>query len=232
MTSSCWHRTSPSGRMVLVDGQHRLRAAVIAGETRKWIVRVVWTQSAEEIHGNLDRLVRPRTRGDAAHSIGYEDLDPKTKNIMIGAAQYLLIWDPEYELPELCHRPPERDCIARSDSRIDAVKKSEEILNLERATREIKNRMSSSKLLAVIIETLHAAPEESEAFWTAVMTNGEGIAGELRAALLTGRPPRSSVNYLSRLMVLGWNQRHSNSTLRRETRRTLKMDVTGLIMKP
>ncbi len=118
-----------SGQMVLVDGQHRYQAAVIAGETRKWLVRVVWTQSAEQIHQSMDRLVRPRTRGDAARSIDYEGLDPKTTNIVLGAAHYLLLWDPEYELPELCNRPPDRDCIAQINERIDAVRKAEQLLS-------------------------------------------------------------------------------------------------------
>ncbi len=70
----------------------------------------------------------------------------------------------------------------------------------------------SSRLLAVLVESLHVAPAEAETFWTAVMTNGEGIAGKLRAALIVGHPPRSSANYLSRLVTLGWNQRHSTTS--------------------
>lgn len=153
-----------AGVMVAVDGQHRLAAAVKADQTRGWSVKVVFSQTAEQVYPALDRHMKARTRADVARAIGYEMLSEKMKAIVLTAAFHQLNWDVEYQIPRPARRVPDRDCQLRVNDQIQAILTYETLLNNSRATREIRSRIASARVAAIIIETLHAVPNQAQEF--------------------------------------------------------------------
>ena len=219
-----------TGSIVLVDGQHRLKAAATANWTDTWSVRMIWDKTAEQIYTTMDTSVKQRTGATIGKSAGFKEFSPRLRNIIIPMARYQNIWRSEYQQPDLCNTPPVRDNIERAKSRLESLTAVDEILAERRATTQIKRRLASPMVTAVMAETLHMTPDEAKQFWVEVATNGEGIAGELRAALIEGRPPKAAVNYMARLAAHAWNQRHSTGRLRRENRNDLKVPPTSFVI--
>ena len=147
---------------------------------------------------------------------------------IVSAARYQNIWDENYERPSFCNTPPARDCLSRVNTRIEAFMKADKILNDERVRAQIKRRITSPMVMAIVAETMHSMPLEAEAFWLSVSTNGEKIAGQVRDLMIEGKPPRSSTNYMPRLAAQAWNQRASQRSLRREQQNYQRLNDTDL----
>lgn len=219
-----------NGDLVLVDGQHRLQAAVTADWTAKWSIRVLWNNRAEDVYIVMDTSVRQRSLAVVGKAAGYENLSNRAQNVIVAAARYQNMWRTDYQLPVLCNVPPILDNVARANERMDAFETADSIINDKHATTQIKRRLSTPMVMAVMTETLHALPDEAASFWNDVANNGRGVASELKDALIEGRPIKSAVNYIPRLAAHAWNQRHSNGRIRREHRRPLHIDETILII--
>ena len=214
------------GDLVMVDGQHRLQAAVTANWTAKWSIRTMWNDLAEDAYIVMDTSVRQRSSAVIGKAVGYEKLSNRAQNAIIAAARYQNIWRSDYQPPVLCNTPPVLDNVARANERLGAFEAADLIINDKNATTQIKRRLATPMIMAVMTETLHALPEEATSFWTDVATNGRGVAGELKDALIEGRPAKSSANYIPRLAAHAWNQRDSNRRIRREHRRPLRVEHT------
>ena len=221
------------GNQVLVDGQHRLQAAIDADWTGPWVITCLWGKEhrADEAYIQVDTSQKERTAAVIGKSsTDFEALSVRMQSCMVAASRHQNNWDQEYEKPSICSIPPHHDCIDRANERMDAYLRADGILNDKRASSQIKRRMFSPMIMAVVIETLHTTPQEAEGFWQAVSTNGEGMAGHLRTLLLEGRPPRSGVHYMPRLTAQGWNQRASTRSMRRDQHNYIKVTRTNLVV--
>ena len=216
----------------LVDGQHRLQAAITAGWVGVWSVRCLWTEqfSADKIYLVIDTSQKPRTSAVVGRAAGYDHLSPRIQNAIIAAARYQNIWRSEYEIPDLCSAPPVRDNIDRANARIKAFEKADQIINDRAATPHIKRRLATPMVLAIITETLTESPWEAAEFWPRVATNGDKIAGELRNSLIQGPPTRASAFFTARLTAHAWNQRTATGSIRRENRQPLPLQHTSLVI--
>ena len=219
-----------NGDLVLVDGQHRLQAAITANWTTQWSIRTLWKDRAEDAYIVMDTSVRQRSSAVIGKAVGYDNLSNRAQNAIIAAARYQNTWRSDYQLPALCNTPPVLDNVARANERIGAFAAADPIINEKHATTQIKRRLSTPMIMAIMTETLHALPEEAVSFWTEVANNGRGVAGELKDALIEGRPTKAAVNFIPRLAAHAWNQRHSNGRLRREHRRPLRVEDTTLVI--
>ena len=218
------------GNLVLVDGQHRLQAAVTANWTAKWSIRVLWNDPAKNAYIVMDTSVRQRSAAVIGKAVGYDGLSNRAQNAIIAAARYQNLWRSEYQMPVLCNTPPVLDNVARANERLDAFLAADPIINEKHATTQIKRRLATPMVMAIMTETLYALPDEAVSFWTNVANNGRGVAGELKDALIEGRPTKAAANYIPRLAAHAWNQRDSEARIRREHRRPLRVEYTTLVI--
>lgn len=221
-----------NNQQVLVDGQHRLQAAVSADWTGDWTIRCLWHPgyTAYHIYTVLDTAQAQRTAAVIGRAAGYDQLSNRPQNAVIAAARYQNVWRTEYSLPPFCSNPPVRDNIARANERILAFEKADQIIHDNRATSHVKRRLAVPMVLATMSETLHQSPWEAADFWHRVATNGDGTAGELRNTLIQGRPPKSSAYYIARVTANAWNQRKSTAKFRRDNRNLIPLDTTSFIV--
>ena len=218
------------GRIVLVDGQHRLKAAVIANWSGVWCIRAIWNKAAEDIYTTMDTSFKERTAANIGKSLGLDQFSPRMQNLIIQAAAYQNIWRSDYQLPKFCYKPPVRDNVQRVNDRMDSFMMADAIVGNQRATPQIKGRLAVPMAVAVVAETFHANPEEAKEFWTSVVTNGDGVAAELRDRLIERRPLMAAANFTPRLVACGWNQRRTARQLRLENRNDLKVQQTTLVI--
>ena len=215
------------GNQVLIDGQHRLQAAVSADWTGDWIVCSLWGEKnlAERVYILLDTSQKQRTAAVIGRAAGYDQLSSKVQTSVIAAARYQSLWDSTYVIPPFCYIPPARYCVARIDERMHAFATADDIISENRVSRQIRSRLTSPMIMAIVTETLHVMPNEAQEFWKAMSTNGEGIPGDLRTLLIEGAPPRAGKHYMPRLVANAWNQRRSQRPLRRD--KQLPILITG-----
>ena len=214
----------------LVDGQHRLRAAILADWTDKWNVRVMWNpvQDAGGMYVLLDGYQKRRPPAVIGRALGLSDLHDRMQGVAIATARYQNQWRRDYEPPLMCKFPPIRDNISRVKDRLPHFLEADQILNLDRTSAKARRKMTTAHVLAIMVETLACSPdEEAREFWTAVASNGDGVAGELRDTLIAGKPPRSGALFVPRLVAQAWNNRHGDK-LRRDNQRVIKVDRTTL----
>ena len=219
-------------QQVLVDGQHRLQAAVTADWTGDWTIRCLWHTgyTAYHIYTVLDTAQAQRTAAVIGRAAGYDQLTTRAQNAVIAAARYQNVWRTDYANPPFCSNPPVRDNIARANDRILAFEKADQIIHDNRATSHIRRRMAVPMVLAVMAETLHQSPWEAADFWHRVATNGDGTPGELRNSLILGRPSKSSPYYIGRITANAWNQRKATNKFRRDNKNPIPLEGTPLII--
>ena len=216
----------------LVDGQHRLRAAVQAQWTGTWNIRVMWpteVQNSVELYVLLDGYQKRRTPAVMGRALGFEGLHERMQNVVIATAKYQNQWRSDYEAPLGCSHPPIRDNVARGKDRLASFIEADQILANSRASSKARRRMMTAQVMAIVVETL-ACCEDNEAreFWTAVATNGDGVAGQLRDALIAGKPLRAGAMHTPRLVANAWNGRKGSKLRNYRNRRTIPVQGTTL----
>lgn len=219
------------GNPRLVDGQHRLRAAIQAGWGGLWNVRVMFgdTYAAEGIYMLLDSYQKKRPAAVIGRALGLDVLSERMQSVAVAAASYQNQWSTDYVLPLGCKYPPVRDNINRVKERLPAFVDADNILRLGNVSSQAKRRLTTTMVMAVMVETLAGAlKDQAVEFWTAVATHGDAIAGELRDGLIAGRPAKSRQFYNPRLAGQAWNQRASESKLRKDTTRIIKVEGTTM----
>ncbi len=216
----------------LVDGQHRLRAAVKAAWQGPWQARVVWGQhhSVPGIYALLDANQKKRPPSVQGRALGFNGLKDRMLGAILLASRYQNEWRSEYSKPTGLKRPPIRDNIDRAKERLDAFVEAEGILDASNVSGPAKRRLYGAQVLAIMVETLACSTDgEAREFWTAVATHSDGVAGELKDGLIERRPPNSGPHYNPRLAAAAWNQRNA-AKLKREYRKSLPVEGTTLVI--
>ena len=117
------------GNPKLVDGQHRLRAAIQAGWEGLWGIRVLFeNDSASSMYTLLDAHQKKRPPHVIGRALGFGEFSVRMQSAMISAARYQNQWRSEYILPDGCYTPPVRDNIARATERREAFAAADKIL--------------------------------------------------------------------------------------------------------
>ena len=220
------------GELVLVDGQHRLEAALAANWTERWFVRCLRTSqyTPMEAYTLLDTSQKERGAAVIGKALGLKSLSEPLEKRIVSASRYQCNWSTEYENPLLCRVPPYQDCTDRATKMLNAYEVVDTIIAHPDVRANIRNRIISPMVLAVVSETIHQMEDEAKEFWMAVATQKTGVAADLHDLLIDGRPNRSSKFYTPRLAGHAWNQRYSTSTLKRNTRNGLKVSHTSLVI--
>ena len=219
---------------LLVDGQHRLRAAVKAKWQGVWHVRVLWSEvhRAAPVYALLDSHQKKRPASVVGRALGMDALSDRMQASMMSACRYQLEWSRDYTLPANCKVPPVRDCITQVKELLPQFEAADSIFNAINVSSQAKRKLMSGKVMAVVVETIASTlGEEAHDFWSNVATNGPGVAGELRDRLLVGPPPKSTQFYNPRLVAQGWNHRAKPSLPKHRHKNTvLAVDGTSLIL--
>ena len=220
------------GELVLVDAQHRLEAALTANWTERWFVRCLRTSQYTPMEANtlLDTSQKERGPAVIGKAMGLDTISDRLEKRIISASRYQCNWSTEYENPPLCRVPPYQDCTARATKMLHAYEVVDTIIAHPDVRANIRNRLISPIILAVVSETIHEMEDEAKAFWIAVATQKTGVAADLHDLLIDVHPNRSSRFYAARLAGHAWNQRDSAGTLRRENRNPLKVAHTSLVI--
>ena len=83
----------------LVDGQHRLRAALSASWTGPWAIRVLWNHhQAASVYTLLDAHQKRRTASVIGRAVGLDGLSEKMTGLIIGSSRYINEWDTTYNI--------------------------------------------------------------------------------------------------------------------------------------
>ena len=220
------------GKPQLVDGQHRLRAAVKADWQGLWQARVVWgeRQVATSVYTFLDAYQKKRPAGVIGRAVGFNGLKDRMLGAIVAAARYQNQWSTDYTKPSGCSVPPVRDNIARAKDRLPYFIEAEEILEAGTTSSAAKRKLVGAMALAVMVETLACKEnEQAREFWTAVATNGDGVAGELRDGLIEGKSVKAGMYFVPRLAAAAWNQRDA-AKLKREYRKDIAVEATMLVI--
>ena len=219
------------GKQELIDGQHRLQAAVDANWTGKWSICCLWDKDdyADRAYIRLDTAQKERTAAVIGRAAGYENLTAGMQSCIIAAARYQNVWSDEYELPSFCNTPPPRDCLARVDDHMEAFATANAMLLDSRVRPQIKRRIISPMVMAVISETLHTAPSEAKEFWYKVATNGDEVSGDLRNLLIVGKPKKGSIYYMPRITTQAWNQREAKK-MRYKKKDPIQLNQSSLVV--
>ena len=214
----------------LVDGQHRLRAAIIAQWEGKWNLRVLWAEllHAEGAYVLLDGHQKKRPASVMGRALGLQDLTTRLQGVVVHAAKCANIWRTDYPLPPGLKFPPIRDNIAFVRERLPIFMEVDALLAAG-GSDKTRRKMATGNIVALMTETI-AGPDGDQAreFWTEVGTNGTGVAGELRDTLIEGRPQKSSPLYIPRSAGDAWNQRAGARLKRSRTSDTVKVTGTTL----
>ena len=188
----------------LVDGQHRLRAAIQAEWSGYWDVRVLWGEAhvADGTYVLLDSNQKKRPAGVIGRALGLVQLSKRMQGLCIGAAGQQNMWRTEYTRPQGCSVPPVRDNINRVRERLPQFTAVDDLLSVGNVSAKTKRRVYTARILAIVVETFATAPEEAREFWYGVVTNGGEIPGELRDTMIEGKPPRAGELYMPRIVAL------------------------------
>ena len=204
---------------ILVDGQHRLRAAIEANWTGLWCIRVIHSESPQGAYVLLDTNQKKRPPSVIGEALGFEGLSPKAQQNVIAAAKYQNDWrrGQDYELPKLCSVPPVRDNVARARERLPQFQQADLIIQRNGNPR-VRQTLRTSKIFAVLAEVLVNGGEEAVYYVTEVAGSGGGIAQEVREELREKSPKRKAAGQKSlssyfapRVAAMGWNQRDKSS---------------------
>ena len=220
------------GELVLVDAQHRLEAALVADWTERWFVRCLRTPqyTPRQTYTLLDTSQKERGPAVIGKALGLQSLSERLEKRIVSSSRYQCSWSTEYENPPLCRVPPYQDCNNRATKMLHAYEVVDTIITHPDVRANIRNRLISPIILAVVSETIYQMEDEAKEFWMAVATQKTGVAADLHDLLIDVPPNRSSRFYAARLAGHAWNQRNSTGTLRRENRNPLKVVHTSLVI--
>lgn len=214
----------------LVDGQHRLQAALTAGWENYWTIRALWSEhySAERVYMQIDTAQNLRNAATIGQAAGFAGLTSRITKSIVAAAFYQNLWSSEYRMPALTRTPPNDDCVNRALLRLPQFQAFDLMLDRPEASTALKKRLCSPMNLAIITETMATSAEEAELFWPAVLKRTGMIPNQLCDRLAESRDRRSKNYYYPRILAQAWNRRYSTDPLRRDFRNTLPVDGTTL----
>ena len=219
----------PSGEPVMVDGQHRLEASILAGWEGEWLVRMDWDTPVSDLYVRLDSYQIRRTA--RVQGVAYQDreLGALMRQRGMEAARWQLRWSRGYSLPSGCSEAPVRDVRARMLARMDQLVLVDSLADAEGVSVRVYRKLALSAVLAVLVETLFVLPEEGLDFWNRVLRHQAGMSLELAQVLLEPVPSRQGSLYLPFMAAQAWNRRsRSSGRLHGESRSQLRLDGTEL----
>ena len=247
------------GRLWLVDGQHRLRAFVeharardmAAGDDAEptamaWHVEVV-DGSPAEAYAALDSVARNRSGAVIGEALALP-VPPRLLRVAISAAAKALAYS-GLKAEETFPAPPGRKTPKVVRKRMP-IRLSRDYINSRKAAyaamgevladagpkgeRDVAGHLARARVLPVCLETLHAVPEEADAFWRAIVTGQDTdgrwpVVQELRMALAEGdtRKTYGAVSFRARMCAAAWNARAGGAFIVTRTAQPAAVEVQG-----
>lgn len=253
-----WHGSSmllfcrQNGGIVLVDGQHRLRAyheAIKRGASeRVWVAQIV-EGIAEDVYASLDALQKKRPNSVVGEALGFEGLAADVVRSCMGIANQSLAYraeQPGFPVTELRTMPglartqhPQRHRRAYINSRYGAFRALSEVVDSkrkgDRAGTRTKNVLLTVRVGPIVVETLHREPDTALPFWSAAVsgTHPDGLipehAQQVRdiACLEVPRAAKKRSHYKAREIARQWNLHYKPGSSKRRTDVTKPYAVIG-----
>ena len=251
-----WHGSSmllfcrQNGKIVLVDGQHRLRAyheSVARGAPeRVWVAQIV-EGIPEDVYASLDALQKKRPNSVVGEALGFDGLNPRLVRSCMGIANQALAYrieEPGFPVPELetmagkaRMQHPQRDRRAYVNSRYGAFRALSGAVDVktDRAGARTRSVLLTVRVGPIVVETLHHEPDTALPFWSSVVsgTHPDGMipdqAQQVRDICLLAIPPRATrpALYKAREIARQWNMHYKPGSSKRRPNPSKPYKVLG-----
>lgn len=177
-------------RLILIDGQHRLRGIAESGIPAWFAFAIKTVASAEELHDlycSFDRVGRIRTTAEMLNAQGVADEHGLQKNVARSAFAAALQIHFRFNPPH-----PEQDPVAIRDD-VVRLAYAERLWPLaavyqrlvQPAPTRLRSRLLNAQVMAVALVTLFHRRLEAEKFWGAVALNDGLRKGDPAHTLIT-----------------------------------------------
>lgn len=208
------------GRLILIDGQHRLSGVYTSQVSRSFVAMIVDCASPDEVHAHycrFDRFGRRRSDAEMLGSLGLaDDLGVSRKVAMAAwrAAAYIADDFPVRSNVSIGTLKNDRDKAEYIAGFADQVRRYDE--SVAYADVHLKRGLLTPSLVAVALLTLRDQPAKATEFWDGVAMDDGLRRGDPRQTLvnrLRERTLQGSHSEGARVAATAWNAFFSNRQL-------------------
>lgn len=216
-----WFARLPDGRLILIDGQHRISATYELSASRRFVTMVVDCANMDQVHAHycrFDRFGRRRSDAEAVSSLGLSDDLTVPKQVAMAAWKAAAYIADDF---------PFRNNVALAALKTDKAKadyiKAEFADQVRQyagavayADIHLKRGLLTPSVVAVALLTLRDQPAKAKEFWDGVAMDDGLRRGDPRHTLvktLRDRPLRGSHSEGGRIASTAWNAYYSNREL-------------------
>lgn len=166
----------PDGTMILVNGQHRLRAFIDLGLTVKTVVQLIPASSMDavrQLYAGFDGQVSIRTENELIKAAGIDEklkIKPKTAEILIKAVAVIengmepdIRGNDNMLFRDFGYRSEKAAAWEREARAFDAL--------MELADPAMRPKLRRAGTMAVVLYTLRHRPEQAWEFWSSMVEN-------------------------------------------------------------
>jgi hypothetical protein len=179
----------PGGKMILVDGYHRLHAVQASETIAEFQVRVepvADMDAVRDLYCSIDTNLRKRSDAEISRAAGLSDETGVKQRIITAALGAVTAITCGMRILKSVDRPAE---VVTAYGRKDAVREwvAELMIYsniLAKASQTIKSRMLSQGMMAMALVTLRYQPKTAVKFWTGVAEDDGLRKGDPRKALI------------------------------------------------
>lgn len=196
----------PDGRVVLVNGYHRMTAQEGSGVDITWIVAIHPVETVADVHRlyfKFDTNTRRRSAENIMQGVGFAEqhgLKKTTAKALYGAVPVIAAGLKASRGVQHQKGATDADFARRivdirleiSSTYVPAAKLLEEWM--APAPRALRRKLYNAGVFAVALVTTHHCPEQAEAFWRGVAENDGLRRGDPRATLITDMMTREMNN--------------------------------------
>lgn len=209
-----------NGRLILVNGQHRMTAQVASNATVEYQVLIQDAHDAEDVsryYYRQDRGQRVRSDSEVLAAVGVAQTYGLTATIARSVFQAAPLIENRFRRPSIHEDPTLRN----DDLRLEACRPWWEVAEayqyiIKAAPRLAFKKLVSSQALAVALVTLKHQPAKARAFWEGIAKDDGLHRGDARKALLIDFGNREWARNSSDGAIatsLAWNAYFADRTL-------------------
>lgn len=202
----------PEGRLLLLNGHHRLGGQALSGQTIEWMVVIHdcrTVEEAESLYYSFDTNVRMRTNETILSAVGFHEKLGVSKSFAEAGYRAAPFIASGFHFGKMGRDPLMNRII---DRRLETVMEYARELRLYEgaiinAPPTVKRRLMGAATAAVAMATLRYQPEKAFAFWNGIAENDGLAKGDPRHTYLTTvvNAPRGGTAVLAAcLAALAW----------------------------
>ena len=201
--STLLYARDENGDQRMIDGQHRIKAALRAEWRGRWDIQCLWAphQTAAAMYIRVDTAQSARSAADISRAAGYDSLSETMGGSIVRVAKYLLAWDPDYENPPGTSGPFPEDVSYILTYYEDALHHADAIIASSTTDPTLKDRIKSPMVFTVMAATIHQHGAEAIKFWRNVVNFIGDMPKQLALELIKPRPRNAPPRYYGKVAI-------------------------------